>query len=42
MHCRYCFRRHFPYDELPRSVADWQPAIDQFMRLRERFLLYDE
>jgi lysine 2,3-aminomutase len=29
IHCRYCFRRHFPYGELPRSVADWQPAIDE-------------
>lgn len=28
IHCRYCFRRHFPYDETPRSLADWQPAID--------------
>jgi EF-P beta-lysylation protein EpmB len=29
IHCRYCFRRHFPYDETPRSVADWQPALDE-------------
>jgi len=29
IHCRYCFRRHFPYSETPRSPADWQPAIDQ-------------
>jgi L-lysine 2,3-aminomutase len=29
IHCRYCFRRHFPYDETPRSLADWQPAIDE-------------
>lgn len=29
IHCRYCFRRHFPYDEAPRSLADWQPAIDE-------------
>jgi lysine 2,3-aminomutase len=28
VHCRYCFRRHFPYDETPRSVSDWQPALD--------------
>jgi EF-P beta-lysylation protein EpmB len=28
IHCRYCFRRHFPYSETPRSPADWQPAID--------------
>ncbi len=29
IHCRYCFRRHFPYDEAPRSIADWQPALDE-------------
>jgi EF-P beta-lysylation protein EpmB len=29
VHCRYCFRRHFPYDEGPRSLADWEPAIRQ-------------
>jgi EF-P beta-lysylation protein EpmB len=29
IHCRYCFRRHFPYDETPRSLTDWQPAIDE-------------
>ena len=29
VHCRYCFRRHFPYDESPRSLADWQPALDE-------------
>lgn len=29
VHCRYCFRRHFPYQETPRSLAGWQPALDQ-------------
>jgi EF-P beta-lysylation protein EpmB len=29
IHCRYCFRRHFPYSEGPRSIDDWQPAIDR-------------
>jgi lysine 2,3-aminomutase len=29
VHCRYCFRRHFPYVETPRSVADWQPALEE-------------
>jgi EF-P beta-lysylation protein EpmB len=29
IHCRYCFRRHFPYAEGPRSLADWQPAIGE-------------
>lgn len=29
VHCRYCFRRHYPYSESPRSAADWQPALDR-------------
>ena len=29
VHCRYCFRRHFPYDESPRSLDAWQPALDE-------------
>lgn len=29
VHCRYCFRRHFPYLEGPRSIGDWQPALDR-------------
>ncbi|HEX7447867.1 MAG TPA: KamA family radical SAM protein, partial [Pirellulales bacterium] len=29
IHCRYCFRRHFPYDEAPRSLAEWQPALER-------------
>lgn len=30
VHCRYCFRRHFPYqDNLPKST-DW-PAIKQYI-----------
>lgn len=29
VHCRYCFRRHFPYADAPRSLADWQPALDE-------------
>ena len=29
IHCRYCFRRHFPYALAPKSVDDWQPALDQ-------------
>ncbi|MBP89055.1 MAG: EF-P beta-lysylation protein EpmB [Planctomycetaceae bacterium] len=27
IHCRYCFRRHFPYDEAPQSLEAWQPAL---------------
>jgi EF-P beta-lysylation protein EpmB len=29
VHCRYCFRREFPYTESPHSLADWEPAIAQ-------------
>lgn len=28
VHCRYCFRRHYPYSEAPKSPDQWQPAID--------------
>jgi L-lysine 2,3-aminomutase len=28
IHCRYCFRRSFPYGDEPRRLADWEPAID--------------
>jgi EF-P beta-lysylation protein EpmB len=27
VHCRYCFRRHFPYSEMPHSIDNWEPAI---------------
>jgi len=27
VHCRYCFRRHFPYDGLPRGARWWEPAL---------------
>jgi EF-P beta-lysylation protein EpmB len=27
VHCRYCFRRHYPYGNEPRRLADWAPAI---------------
>jgi EF-P beta-lysylation protein EpmB len=29
IHCRYCFRREYPYSEAPKTPADWQPAIDR-------------
>jgi EF-P beta-lysylation protein EpmB len=29
VHCRYCFRRHFDYASTPRTMEDWQPALDQ-------------
>ncbi|MCH7751788.1 MAG: EF-P beta-lysylation protein EpmB [Planctomycetes bacterium] len=27
VHCRYCFRRHFPYEEVPHSAAAWDTAL---------------
>ena len=27
VHCRYCFRRHFPYEEAPHSEAAWDQAL---------------
>lgn len=27
VHCRYCFRRHFPYETAPRRLEDWEPAF---------------
>ena len=29
VHCRYCFRRHFPYHEAPRGLAAWKPALER-------------
>ena len=29
VHCRYCFRRHFPYSQAPRSIQAWHPAFQQ-------------
>lgn len=29
IHCRYCFRRHYPYSMAPRTLEDWQPALDR-------------
>jgi EF-P beta-lysylation protein EpmB len=27
VHCRYCFRRYFPYAQMPHSAAAWEPAL---------------
>lgn len=27
VHCRYCFRRHYPYGDDPRRLDDWEPAL---------------
>lgn len=28
IHCRYCFRRHFPYNETPPSEAAWNNSLE--------------
>ena len=28
VHCRYCFRRHFPYQENNPGRSGWQPVLD--------------
>ncbi|WKE65015.1 EF-P beta-lysylation protein EpmB [Gallaecimonas kandeliae] len=28
VNCRYCFRRHFPYNDNPGNKASWQQALD--------------
>lgn len=27
VHCRYCFRRHYPYGQEPRRLDEWEPAL---------------
>jgi EF-P beta-lysylation protein EpmB len=27
VHCRYCFRRHYPYATAPKSLEAWEPAL---------------
>ncbi|TWT85760.1 L-lysine 2,3-aminomutase [Posidoniimonas polymericola] len=29
VHCRYCFRRHYPYSESPKALAAWDEALAQ-------------
>lgn len=29
VHCRYCFRRDYPYEAEPRRLDDWQPALSE-------------
>ena len=28
VHCRYCFRRHYPYEETPKSFEAWKDSLD--------------
>jgi len=32
VHCRYCFRRHFPYAEETAAAAGWRDAIEHIRR----------
>jgi KamA family protein len=32
VHCRYCFRRHFPYSAVPRGPDDWSAWIAEIRR----------
>ncbi len=32
VHCRYCFRRHYDYDAIPRSLSQWQTALAQLQQ----------
>ncbi len=41
IHCRYCFRRHYPYSQEPKRLDDWEPAfvaIEQDDSIREVLL----
>lgn len=29
VHCRYCFRRHFPYSDALAARGHWQPALER-------------
>lgn len=29
IHCRYCFRRNFPYSESPKSMDAWEPTLQK-------------
>ena len=28
IHCRYCFRRHFPYEDNTPGLSGWKPAMN--------------
>ncbi|HLQ45156.1 MAG TPA: KamA family radical SAM protein, partial [Planctomycetaceae bacterium] len=32
IHCRYCFRRHYPYSQEPKRLDDWEPAFEALER----------
>ncbi len=32
VHCRYCFRRHYPYPAAPQQQTRWQPWLDPIIQ----------
>jgi EF-P beta-lysylation protein EpmB len=32
VHCRYCFRRHFPYSEITKGTHDWDAWVEEIRR----------
>ncbi|AMV32318.1 L-lysine 2,3-aminomutase [Pirellula sp. SH-Sr6A] len=41
IHCRYCFRRHYPYETAPKSMQHWEEsflAIERDSSIREVIL----
>ena len=32
VHCRYCFRRHYPYSESPTGLEQWRNSLDIISR----------
>ncbi len=32
VHCRYCFRRHFPYNENASSREQWRPTLERIAK----------
>lgn len=35
IHCRYCFRRHFPYSDAQINSENWEPAFDYLRQHQE-------
>ncbi len=35
IHCRYCFRRHFPYSDAQINKENWEPAFDYLREHKE-------
>ena len=29
VHCRYCFRRYYPYDSVPKGEENWKPVLEK-------------